>query len=107
MIDFGKSVQTENGTKVNILTTNLAGEYPILGKTEDGIYRTWDKQGHYAISCTSFSLMNVPAYTVWVNANEKRNTCHVYDSREQADYNKAIDRVARIKVEVEDGRFDI
>lgn len=110
MIDFEKPVQMKNGTKVEIITKNLPGDYPILAKTKSGEYGIWDLAGNCVPGYSSISsnLENVPVkkHTVFVNIY-RHGDAVAHDSVTKADHNMASGRVARIKVEAEEGRFDV
>lgn len=63
MIDLTKPMQTRDGQKVNLITTEGREEYPLVGYVGDGIIPTaWTKEGKWWNGGGNFTLnlVNIP-----------------------------------------------
>ena len=61
MIDFTKPVQTRDGRKVELLTTNGRGEFCVIGYVgKEESPRRWDNSGNHYLSVSDLTLENVP-----------------------------------------------
>ena len=108
MIDYEKPVQTKSGMQVEILTTILAGDFPILGRLGDGTYRVWDYLG-FSVHGAAYplALENVPVkkHIVWVNVY-KDAAPSAHTSLENAVIFCGAGLTGKARVEVEEGQFD-
>ena len=120
-LDLTKPVQTRDGRKVRVLATDRKGAayYPVLGllTQADGeeTVESWTLVGEfYSGDTDEADLVNVPEKIVgYLNVYGTRSqygqtSYRLYDSRAIADA-EADDmrgRIACIRVEFEEGRFD-
>lgn len=111
-IDLTKPVKTRDGRTARIVSTNLCGPYPIAAVVERG-------DGETLIICTSegkiadgdgessLDLMNVPEkHEAWINIYHNEHECPwvcSYQTKEEADYRAAPDRISCVRVEYEIG----
>jgi hypothetical protein len=121
VLDLNKPVQTRDGRKVRVLATDRKGAayYPVLGllTQADGeeTVESWTLVGEfYSGDTDEADLVNVPEKIVgYLNVYGTRSqygqtSYRLYDSRAIADA-EADDmrgRIACIRVEFEEGRFD-
>ena len=121
VLDLTKPVQTRDGEPVRILATDAKGSYPVVGlvyESEAGEDEAefWTAAGHYYAAGmeSGFDLVNVPEKLVgYLNVYGTRSqygqtSYRLYGSRAIADA-EADDmrgRIACIRVECEEGRFD-
>ena len=121
VLDLNKPVQTRDGRKVRVLATDRKGAayYPVLGllTQADGeeTVESWTLVGEfYSGDTDEADLVNVPEKIVgYLNVYGTRSqygqtSYRLYDSRAIADA-EADDmrgRIACIRVECEEGRFD-
>ena len=120
VLDLNKPVQTRDGRKVRVLATDRKGaHYPVLGlltqADDEETVESWTLAGEfYSGDTDEADLVNVPEKIVgYLNVYGTRSqygqtSYRLYDSRAIADA-EADDmrgRIACIRVECEEGRFD-
>ena len=114
-IDFTKSIQTRNGLTARIVSTNLHGMCPIAAVVDRGdgyeyvaVYT--DKGAYYAagVHDSDLDLINVPVkHEAWINIyHNEHGGCPwvcTYQTKEEADYKAAPERIACVRIEYEIG----
>lgn len=113
--DPTKPCRTRDGRKVRILCTDKKGDYPIVAiVTEDadneGMFG-FRPDGRYGGVNDGMNLVNDPplgpkVQTVWVNLYGNNGNPGAHRSRRNADESMEPGRVACVRVEVPEGRFD-
>ncbi len=114
--DPTKPVQTRDGRKARILATDKTGGQPIIALVQDPLSRccqpheiaeSFCSDGRYfpyGTDESSKDLVNIPQKIVqWINIYKKTGVGCAHATREEADNIAMIDRVACIRIEVEEG----
>lgn len=107
MLDFTKPIQTLDGRKVTIFTTQAVGDFPIVGQIEDsnGVF-TWSASGKFDPydEAPEYDLVNVKTKNVaWLNIYSDHGGSFRYASKEEADKHASNTRIACVKIEYEEG----
>jgi hypothetical protein len=115
-IEAGKKYRTRGGNEAEVLKTDLRNEQPIVGIVthDDGsqcVYE-WTVDGYYWPDDPRSDLDLIseikPKRVVWLNVyDDDRPTVHSYHSREEADSYAYANRLACIRLEFEEGQFDV
>lgn len=108
LLDLTKPIETRYGRKVEILKTNLNGEYPILALIDNEDIESYTLDGNYFINADfhSLDLVNVSAkYSKWINIYNEGDGEDVimHDTKESADEGAISARIACINIEFEEG----
>ena len=116
MIDITKKYKTKTGLDVVLVSDKGRGEYPIIGFVEfvgyDEDVQTWTKNGvfHLGNNFNHLDLVEVKEKKVAYLNIEKIGLCGYkvlgYGSRQTADFESKENRIARIRIEYEEGQFD-
>ena len=112
IIDFSKPVQTKDGRKVEIISTNGRGVYPVVGYVGDNIHPwTFTLEGENDVDAPGFlTLENVPEapkkVVRYVNFNSNESIGGAYKSRAIADEWAAHNRASCQRVVFTEGVFD-
>lgn len=113
-LDLTKPVQTRSGHKVEILKTNLKGEFPVIGvvthpDSGDEEVSYWHANGGFLHSGTYIhDLVNVPVkISRWYNVYSDGSTVD-FETREAADdyattQGKVFCRIACVQLTVTEG----
>ena len=116
-IEAGKKYRTRGGDEVEILRTDLNSANPVVGILTvcDGTQSAyeWASNGAFWFDGTQVDMDLIseikPKRVVWLNVYPvvgESGDWSYYSSRTEADYYAAPDRIACIRVEFEEGRFD-
>lgn len=111
MIDIRKTYKTRSGLPVEIVTTRARGspEWPVMGYVSDWKqFSFWSPDGLFDVNgvYSNLDLVEVaPKRVLWLNVYPDGISV-AHDSREDADEGSAENRIARLKVEFEEGQFD-
>ncbi len=109
-VDISKNYKTKAGEEVTLVSDQGRGKYPILGYA--GALEhicTWTLEGEFHTdgSYPERNLVEVPkTHVIYLNVYPHPTLCSGYSSREHADNSAVPSRLARIRVEFEEGRFD-
>lgn len=109
MITMGKKYRTRDGRPVELLTTSGRGKWPVMGYIGDSDHPSrWDIDG-MNILCNSTKVLDLvevkPKRILWLNVYPD-DEVHAHESREDADGSSGDNRIARLKIEFEEGQFD-
>src|SRR4030067_861315 len=109
MIDFTKPVQTREGEKVRIFGTDARDtDFPVRGEVNNcGIWvqKSWTLEGQSTRAQHESFLVNVPEERFcYLNVYSRNVKSH--SSRAEADQFAGSGRISRLKIKIEDGRFD-
>lgn len=109
-IDFTKRVQTRDGRPVTILTTERVHPvFPVVGLVNGYDIRSFTHEGHFCPDgCENhLDLVNVPVkHELWINIYHNEHGCpwvYSYQTKEEADYRAAPDRISCVRIEYEIG----
>ena len=111
MISMNKKYQTRDGRPVEIVTTSArdSPKWPVMGYIGDWTaFSFWSPEGIYDVNGRRSNLDLVeakPKRALWLNVYPK-DEVHAHESREDADECAGARRIARLKVEFDEGRFD-
>ena len=109
MIDVNKKYRTRDGRPVELITTSARGAWPVIGYIGDSEgLRRWSHDGtNYNFSRTdALALVEVkPKRVMWLNVYPSGNGV-VHESREDADEGRMENRIARLKIQFEEGQYD-
>lgn len=114
MLDPTKPLQTRDGRKVSLITTEGRGDYPLVGYVgEEDTPTSWTKEGEWRKRGGNFpiDLINIPEDVyVWINVYKdkagKLNRGGVHGSRKSADAMQDDGRISRIRVKLVEGQWD-
>lgn len=109
-ISIHKKYQTRDGRPVEIIATNAQGKRPVIGFIGDDVSFTfWNSKGAndpHRRACGRDLVEVTPKRVMWLNVYPD-DEVHAHESREDADGCSADDRrIARLKIEFEEGQFD-
>lgn len=107
-IDWDKPLRVRRTKCLASLSFVASVSYGVKFFKEDGytIYRQFDEEG---FSSDGYELENIPEKQErWINLNSDSwiTNPYLYKTKEKADENASPDRIARIKIEWEEGQFD-
>ena len=111
MIDINKKYQTRGGRPVEIVTTRARNspKRPVIGYVGDDVdFTFWSHEGVYDVygGSSYLDLVEVtPKHVMWLNVYQGGNGV-VHESREDADEGSMENRIARLKIQFEEGQFD-
>lgn len=113
-LKVGDVVQTRDGRKARIICDDRKNERPLIALIDDpdvgetGDYYYADGRAHKDGSTRSYDIVPAPRKrTVWINMYGETEA--IFGTRAQADRSDAMHiskRIARIRVELEEGCFD-
>lgn len=112
MIDIRKTYKTRGGRPVEIVTTSARNspKRPVIGYVGDDVdFTFWSHEGVYDVygGSSYLDLVEVEVTlkrVLWLNVYP--GGIFVHDSREYADKCSTENRIARLKIEFEEGQFD-
>ena len=114
MIDINKKYRTRDGRPVELITTSGRGARPVIGYIGGEEQASlWSINGAYGYLHTGVHVHDLvevkpnpkPKRVIWLNVYPK-DEVHAHGSREDADGFSGNRRIARLKIEFEEGRFD-
>jgi len=111
MISMNKKYQTRDGQPVELLTTRSreSRKWPVMGYIGDCKWVTfWGPEGIHDVNGvrSNLDLVEVkPKRVLWLNVYPDGDSSS-HESREDADECAGARRIARLKVEFGEGRFD-
>lgn len=113
--EVGKWYKRGNGELIRVVCVDAPGDFPVIGHDRIGNVVQFTAMGWFWDDIPSESSDIIPTPiepkkkgVVWVNVFNGGSGLSVHTDREQADYwpNTQVYRLARVKVEWEEGRFD-
>ena len=113
MLDLNKPIKTRDGHKVTIYTTKGKGLYSIHGCVHIGKFdyiAAWNLNGEHELG-SEWDLVNVTTPCIeevsYLNIYPNKHITEAYKSRTEADECATKDRIACIKIEWEEGQYDV
>jgi hypothetical protein len=110
IVDINKKYRTEGGSEVRIYATDCGGLYSVHGAYRDkngwNVSR-WTPSGAHWSGVRRYHLVEVKEKrVVYVNVYPGTTPGVAHKSRDAADRNTTDTRIARVRVEFEEGQFD-
>jgi len=113
-LEAGKKYRTRGGDEVEILRTDVRDEQPVVGivtKSDGSQYVSeWNTDGSFwpdGLESANDLISEIrPKRVVWLNFYPDGTCGASHSSKEEADAHSSDIRIARIRVEFEEGQFD-
>jgi hypothetical protein len=110
----GKWYKRGDGELIRVVCVDAPGSFPVVGIKSCGNPVTFTSDGYFWEDDVDSDKDLIPTPiepkkkgVVWVNVYSDRECLGVsYSTRDKADRTASPDRIARIRVEWEEGRFD-